>query len=164
MASNKRAALGAGYFLLDDPRHRPEAVVRCLAAPRRRCPLWPGLRLSARQRMVPARQGYRYAPLLPASGCSGARDEIPATYELASPVSHVHPGCPPTLLIQGTLDCLTPVTAARGLHHRLVECGVPAINIRYPLTNHAFDLLLPQVSTPAQAALYYTERFLALMV
>jgi acetyl esterase/lipase len=94
----------------------------------------------------------------------GYLDEIPAIYELASPVSHVRPDCPPTLLIQGTLDCFTPVAAARELHHRLVACGVPAINIVYPLTNHAFDLLLPQVSPPAHAALYYLERFLALMV
>jgi acetyl esterase/lipase len=93
----------------------------------------------------------------------GYLDEIPEIYELASPVSHVHPDCPPTLLIQGTLDCFTPVAAAGRLHQRLVECGVPAVNIVYPLTNHAFDLLLPQVSPPAQAALYYAERFLALM-
>jgi hypothetical protein len=62
------------------------------------------------------------------------------------------------------LDCFTPPTAARELHRRLVECGVPAVNIVYPLTNHAFDLLLPQVSPPTHAALYYLERFLALMV
>jgi hypothetical protein len=41
---------------------------------------------------------------------------------------------------------------------------VPAVNIVYPLTNHAFDMLLPQVSPPTHAALYYLERFLALMV
>ena len=94
----------------------------------------------------------------------GYLDEIPAIYKLASPVSHVHPDCPPTLLIQGTLDCFTPVASARELHRRLVECGVPAVNIILPLTNHAFDLLLPQISPPTHAALYYLERFLALMV
>jgi acetyl esterase/lipase len=56
------------------------------------------------------------------------------------------------------------VAATRELHDRLVENGVPVVNIIYPLTNHAFDLLFPQVSPPAQAALYYLERFLALMV
>lgn len=89
--------------------------------------------------------------------------ENPAVYQLASPVSHVHSGCPPTLLIQGDVDRFTPPSAARELHRRLVECGVPATNIIYPLTEHAFDLLLPQVSPPAQAALYETERFLALV-
>lgn len=94
----------------------------------------------------------------------GYLHEIPAIYELASPVCHVHPGRPPTLLFQGTLDHLVPVAATRELHHRLVEYGVPAIKIIYPLTSHAFDLILPQVSPPAHAALYYLERFLALMV
>ena len=93
----------------------------------------------------------------------GHLEEIPEVYELASPVCHVHPDCPPTLTVQGTLDIFTPPSAAGELHRRLVECGVPAINIIYPLTNHAFDLLLPKVSPPAQAALYYVERFLSLM-
>jgi acetyl esterase/lipase len=83
----------------------------------------------------------------------GYLEEIPEVYELASPVSHVQPGSPATFLIQGTLDIFTPVAAAGRLHQRLVECGVPAVNIVYPLTNHAFDLLLPQISPPAQAAL-----------
>ena len=93
----------------------------------------------------------------------GYLDEIPEIYELASPVSHVQPGSPATFLVQGTLDIFTPPAAADRLHQRLVECGMPAVNIVYPLTNHAFDLLLPQISPPAQAALYYAERFLALM-
>jgi len=94
----------------------------------------------------------------------GHLHEVPEVYELASPVVHVHAGCPPTLLIQGESDIFAPVTAARELYRKLVECRVPAVNIVYPLTNHAFDLLLPQISPPAQAALYYLERFLALMV
>jgi acetyl esterase/lipase len=94
----------------------------------------------------------------------GHLHEVPEIYELASPVTHVHAGSPPTLLIQGEPDVIAPAAAARELYRRLVECGVPAVNIIYPLTNHAFDLLLPQVSPPTHAALYYLERFLALMV
>jgi acetyl esterase/lipase len=94
----------------------------------------------------------------------GHPHEVPEVYELASPVTHVHAGCPPTLLIQGELDVITPAAATRELYISLVECGVPAANIIYPLTNHAFDILLPQVSPPANAAFYYLERFLALMV
>ncbi len=93
----------------------------------------------------------------------GHLHECPAAYELASPVTHVHAGCPPTLLIQGELDVITPAAATRALYRRLVECGVPAINIIYPLTNHAFDLLLPQVSPSMRAALYDLEHFLALV-
>lgn len=93
----------------------------------------------------------------------GHLHEVPEVYELASPVTHVQPGCPPTLLIQGEPDIIAPISATRALHRKLVECGVPAINIVYPLTNHAFDLILPQISPPAQASLYEVERFLALI-
>jgi acetyl esterase/lipase len=94
----------------------------------------------------------------------GHPHEVPEVYELASPVAHVQPGCPPTLMIQGEPDFITPIAATNELHHKLIECGVPAVNIVYPLTNHGFDLVLPQVSPPAHAALYDLERFLALMV
>lgn len=94
----------------------------------------------------------------------GHLHEVPETYALASPVTHAGAGSPPTLLIQGELDAITPASATRALHRKLAACGVPAVNIIYPLTNHAFDLILPQVSPPAQAALFDLERFLALMV
>ena len=94
----------------------------------------------------------------------GHLHEVPEVYALASPVTHVGKDAPPTLLIQGEPDVITPTTATRELHARLSEAGVPAVNIMYPLTNHAFDLLFPQISPPAQSALYYLERFLALMV
>jgi acetyl esterase/lipase len=94
----------------------------------------------------------------------GHPHEVPEVYELASPVAHVQPGCPPTLLIQGEPDFIAPMAATNELHGKLIECGVPAVNIHYPLTNHGFDLVFPQVSPPAQAALYYLERFLALVV
>jgi acetyl esterase/lipase len=93
----------------------------------------------------------------------GHLHEIPEIYQLASPVAHVHPDCPPTLLIQTNLDFITPTAATHELYDRLVACGVPAILIAYPLTQHAFDLVLPQVSPPAHAALYDVERFLALV-
>ncbi|MDH4138734.1 MAG: prolyl oligopeptidase family serine peptidase [Anaerolineae bacterium] len=85
-------------------------------------------------------------------------------YQLASPITHVHPGCPPTLLIQGDQDLLVPVDATRELYTKLVESGVPAINVVFPWTDHAFDLFLPQISPPAQSALYDVDRFLALLL
>jgi acetyl esterase/lipase len=86
-----------------------------------------------------------------------------STYQLASPSTHVHPDCPPTLLIQGNQDLITPVDATCALHTKLVEAGVPAINVVFPLTDHSFDVLLPQLSPPAQSALYDVDRFLALL-
>jgi acetyl esterase/lipase len=86
------------------------------------------------------------------------------TYQLASPPTHVHPGCPPTLLFHGDQDILVPVKSTCALYTKLVQSKVPAINVVYPWTNHIFDLLLPQLSPPAQSALYDVDRFLALLL
>jgi acetyl esterase/lipase len=91
------------------------------------------------------------------------QDALP-TYQLASPSTHVHPNCPPTLLIQGSLDFITPVDATRALYTNLAESGVPAINVVFPWTDHAFDMLLPQINPAAQSALYDVDRFLALLL
>ena len=94
----------------------------------------------------------------------GHPEEVPDMYRLACPTTHVHPGSPPTLLMQGDDDFLVPVTGTLDLYTKLVESGVPAINIVFPWTDHAFDLLLPKISPPAQSALYDVDRFLALLV
>jgi acetyl esterase/lipase len=93
----------------------------------------------------------------------GHPQEALDTYQLASPIAHVHPGCPPTLLIQGKQDFAVPVDATRRLYTKLVESGVPAINVVFPWTDHGFDLLLPQLSPSAQSALYDVDRFLGLL-
>ncbi len=94
----------------------------------------------------------------------GHPQDVPDTYQLASPITHVHPDCPPTLLIQGKQDFIVPVDATCALHTKLVETGVPAVNVVFPWTDHAFDLLLPQINPPAQSALYDVDRFLALLL
>jgi acetyl esterase/lipase len=94
----------------------------------------------------------------------GHPEDAPHLYELASPITHVHPDSPPTLLIQGDKDLMIPVDATRAHYEKLVESSVPAINVVIPWANHAFDLLFPQISPPAQSALYDVDRFLALMV
>jgi acetyl esterase/lipase len=94
----------------------------------------------------------------------GWPQDAPHMYPLASPTAHVHPGCPPTLLIQGRQDTFVPVDATCAHYTRLVESGVPAINVVFPWTDHAFDLIVPQVSPPAQSALYDVDRFLALLL
>lgn len=92
----------------------------------------------------------------------GHPQDVPHMYELASPITHVHSGSPPTLLIQGEQDFLVPIESVRALHAKLVQSGVPAINLVYPWTDHGFDLLLPQVNPAAQSAIYDVDRFLAL--
>jgi acetyl esterase/lipase len=88
----------------------------------------------------------------------------PNMYQLASPITHVHPDCPPTLLIQGKQDFVTPVDATCELYTKLVESGVPAINVVFPWTDHAFDVSFPQINPAAQSALYDVDRFLALLL
>jgi acetyl esterase/lipase len=94
----------------------------------------------------------------------GHPQDVPDTYQLASPITHVQPGCPPTLLIQGNKDILVSVDTTRAFHAKLVESGVPAINVVFPWTDHVFDLLFPQINPAAQSALYDVDRFLALLL
>jgi len=94
----------------------------------------------------------------------GHPEEVPEMYQLASTTTHVHPRCPPTLLIQGDHDRSVPVNATRAFFMKLVEAGVPAINVVFPWTDHGFDLLLPQINPAAQSALYDVDRFLALLL
>jgi acetyl esterase/lipase len=97
----------------------------------------------------------------------GYPEDVPDMYQLASPISHVHPGSPPTLSLRGARDSLNPLEGNQELYAKLVESGVPAIDVVFPWTEHAFDMLIPHLSPqspPAQSALYDVDRFLALMV
>jgi acetyl esterase/lipase len=94
----------------------------------------------------------------------GKTDEIPETYWLLSPLTHVGAHCPPTLLLQGTDDCFGLAPAVRQLQAGLQAAGVRSVLVEFPHTEHAFDLILPQVSPLAQAATFDVERFLALLL
>jgi acetyl esterase/lipase len=93
----------------------------------------------------------------------GDVDEVPDTYRLLSPASHVGPHCPPTLLLQGSDDVFGLAPPLRRFHEALKAAGVPAILVEFPYTEHAFDLVLPQISPAARAAFVDVERFLALL-
>jgi acetyl esterase/lipase len=62
----------------------------------------------------------------------GSPDEVPDMYQLACPTTHVHPGVPPTLLVQGDKDFIVPVKGTHELYAKLAESGVPAINVVFP--------------------------------
>ena len=95
----------------------------------------------------------------------GHPQDVPHIYQLASPITHVHPGCPPTLLLHGKQDFTIPVESTCTLYRKLVQAGVPATKVVFPWTDHGFDLLLPpQINPAAQSALYDVDRFLALML
>jgi acetyl esterase/lipase len=80
-----------------------------------------------------------------------------------SPVAHVGPHCPPTLLLQGLHDHVVPVQDVQALHRALTATGRPSVLVELPRVEHAFDMIALQLSPPAQAALYDVERFLALL-
>ena len=94
----------------------------------------------------------------------GAPDESPDTYRLLSPTFHVGPHCPPTLLLVAGDDIFELSAASRRLHRELRLAGVPSILVEFPHAEHAFDLVLPQISPLARAATVDVERFLALLV
>jgi acetyl esterase/lipase len=94
----------------------------------------------------------------------GHPSEVPEAYNLASPIQHVHAGCPPTLLVQGEQDLITPVKATEATYRELIGVGVPAVHVAFPCTDHGFDLLLPGISPSSQSALYDVERFIALVM
>jgi acetyl esterase/lipase len=62
-----------------------------------------------------------------------------ALYELLSPVTHVRPGVPPTLLLHGGADSVVPLHASRGLASRLEAAGVPHQLFTLPYAEHGFD-------------------------
>lgn len=94
----------------------------------------------------------------------GQPDVALPMYELASPIIHVGPHCPPTLLINGTHDLALHIDQHRQLHAALFRAHVPCVHVELEYADHAFDLIAPRWSPGAQAALYDIERFLALMV
>jgi len=94
----------------------------------------------------------------------GQPDEVPALYRFGSPLTHVGPGCPPTLLLHGTYDCGVEVTQSRRLAAALRAVGVPVLCVEFAGCEHAFDLVFSRWSPGFQAATYDVERFLSLMI
>jgi acetyl esterase/lipase len=120
--------------------------------------------LFRRTRMLPPYGRLIDLPDFLPSLLGGTPDEVPELYHLGSPISHVGPHCPPTLLLQGAHDGGGMLPDVHRLHRALCEAGVASVYVEFPDTEHAFDLIFPRWSPAAQAATYDTERFLALMV
>ncbi len=93
----------------------------------------------------------------------GSPEKDPQLFTLVSPMAHITPHCPPTLILQDTDDFFDFLPGARRLYKNLQEAGVPSILVEFPHCEHAFDLILPQISPAAQAATYDVERFLGIM-
>ena len=84
---------------------------------------------------------------------------VPAVPELAaqaSPLSHVHPGAPPFLLLHSRDDRLIPCDQSERLADRLGQAGAPVELEAYPGAGHMW-LGMPQI---AEQALTRTVGFL----
>jgi hypothetical protein len=58
---------------------------------------------------------------------------------------------------------MAPINSTRLLYGRLIKEKAPAILHVLPQTDHAFDLLFPNIAPSAHNAFYDVERFMALM-
>ncbi|MDQ1466920.1 MAG: hypothetical protein QOH10_1335, partial [Actinomycetota bacterium] len=85
------------------------------------------------------------------------RDENLATFDLASPMSHVREGVPPCLVVHGALDELAPVEEARHFVGLLRAVSTePVAYAELPGAHHAFDVFASIRSLLAIAGI---ERF-----
>jgi acetyl esterase/lipase len=93
----------------------------------------------------------------------GSPEQVPERYALLSPLSHVRADCPPTLLMQGTIDIIVPQSSAEALRDRMRQAGAPMALLLLPRIDHAFDLIGTRWSPSARQSIWHAERFLALM-
>jgi acetyl esterase/lipase len=92
----------------------------------------------------------------------GHPEEKREVYSLFSPITHVHPGCPPIFILQGEHDLITSAKSTRVFFKKLKQARVPAVMHIVPQVDHGFDLFLPKLSPSAHVAYYEIERFLSL--
>ncbi len=82
-------------------------------------------------------------------------DEDPKIYEMSSPIKFVSKDDPPTLIFQGTIDDLVPVSQSDSLAKKLEETGVPVEYHRLEGWPHTMDIEVG-VNKYCQ---YYMNRF-----
>jgi dipeptidyl aminopeptidase/acylaminoacyl peptidase len=79
---------------------------------------------------------------------------------LASPVHHISPSFPPTLLVHGTSDTTVPVSASVRMYEELVAAGVPAELHLYAEQPHAFDAIPKFGRQVAAEMLLFLDRYM----
>jgi acetyl esterase/lipase len=89
----------------------------------------------------------------------GLPDHLPDAYAAASPVTHVRPGLPPTLLVHGQRDRAVPPNHAELLANHLWAAGNTAVLLRVPGGRHGVDAF--PVGYNAPLIQYDMDRFLA---
>lgn len=87
----------------------------------------------------------------------GRYEERTEIYELASPITHVDPSDPPTLIIHGTLDTLVPVTQSDLLAEKFQELGMAYWYDRIDGWPHAMDVANPVNARVEQVAVAFLQ-------
>ena len=82
-------------------------------------------------------------------------EELRDHYALASPLHHLDPSDPPTLIMHGTIDQILPVTHSDALAEKLLELGLPYWYDRVDGWPHTMDLA-PAVN---ERTLYLMDAF-----
>lgn len=70
----------------------------------------------------------------------GAPEQFPDRYAVASPITYVRAGLPPTLLLHGTRDHVVPYAQSVELADRLEAVDVPHELVPIPYGEHAYDV------------------------
>jgi len=89
-------------------------------------------------------------------------DHFPEAYQAASPLDHVGPKAPPTLIIHGGRDEMVWVTHSEHLSQRLKEFHRPVYFLRLPWATHGADYIFR--GPGGQLSTYAVERFLAAVI
>lgn len=89
----------------------------------------------------------------------GTPAAIPARYREASPIVHVRPGLPPTLIVYGGRDHLVEARFGRRVAAALARAGSPVVDVELPWAEHGFDFVPGGVG--ARVAHGAVDRFLA---
>jgi acetyl esterase/lipase len=88
----------------------------------------------------------------------GSPEQLPERYRLLSPLTHVSPASPPTLLIHGGDDHTIPVENTRFMARGLAEAGVRHETLVIPWAEHGFDFIFGGLAE--QVAEHAVVRFL----
>jgi Prolyl oligopeptidase family len=83
--------------------------------------------------------------------------DAPEVDEEASPITHVSKQSPPTILLQGTIDAVVPLSQSANLAKALDAKGVPYVYVPFEGQFHAFDYF----NDTTERSLYFTKSFLA---
>ena len=112
---------------------------------------------------MPAESALSGAGTLIPAIFGGVPDEVPLLYSTASPITHIGPNSPPTLLIHGAHDFAIDAAQSRALYTSLRQAGVAAILHEIPYSDHVFDLFFSPIAPAFQTSTYDVERFLSLV-